>query len=346
MTAVRKGLLLAGLWSLLGALFATQAFIGSHYASHPLNWKESFGVALIAWYVRGAFAIPVFWLATRVPFTRSTVWRAVIVHTVTCVAVALLEMLAYTALLRGAPLTRGVVPSPAEAQINLVVYWIVVGTAQAVRYYRRVHEAELATAQLNAQLITARLDALRGQLHPHFLFNALNDIAELIHEDPNRADEMVTTLSELLRVSLARSDHRDVSLEHELEFLERYLEIARMRFRDRLTIDVDVPAELRASRVPSLILQPVVENAIRHGVARRGGDGRVTISARHSGARLRLEVRDNGPGPHAETQGEGMGLRTTRERLRQQFAANATFVLSESADGGAVATIEIPLSRI
>src|SRR6185312_13579930 len=108
MSAVRKGLLLVGLWSLLGALFATQAFIGSHYASHPLSWKESFGVALIAWYVRGVFAIPVFWLATRVPFTRSTAWRAIIVHTVTCVVVAFLEMFAYTALLRAAPLTRDV----------------------------------------------------------------------------------------------------------------------------------------------------------------------------------------------------------------------------------------------
>src|ERR1043165_8758053 len=125
MSAVRKGLLLAGLWSLLGALFATQAFIGSHYASHPLSWKESFGVALIAGYVRGAFAIPVFWLGTRVPFTRSAVWRAILVHTVACVVVAFVEMLAYTALLRAAPFTRGVVPSPAEAQINLVVYWIV-----------------------------------------------------------------------------------------------------------------------------------------------------------------------------------------------------------------------------
>src|SRR6185436_1948583 len=138
MSAVRKGLLLAGLWSLLGALFATQAFIGSHYASHPLSWGESFGVAMIAWYVRGAFAIPSFWLATRVPFTRSSVWRAIAVHVPTSVVVATLEMFVYTAVLRSAPMTRDVVPSPAEFQINLVVYSIVVGAAQAVRYYWRV----------------------------------------------------------------------------------------------------------------------------------------------------------------------------------------------------------------
>src|SRR3954471_21244927 len=106
MSAVRKGLLLAGLWSLLGALFATQAFIGSHYASHPLSWKESFCVALIAWYVRGAFAVPVFWLGTRLPFARPAVWRAILVHAVACIVVAVLEMFAYTALLRAAPLTR------------------------------------------------------------------------------------------------------------------------------------------------------------------------------------------------------------------------------------------------
>jgi two-component system LytT family sensor kinase len=312
MSTARKVLLLAGLWSLLGALFATQAFIGSHYSTIPLSWAESFGVAFIAWYVRGLLALPAFWLATRVQFARGRVLRALVVHVPASVVYAFAGQMIFTALVRGIAMTARVMPSPAEAQISLVVYWIVVGAAHAVRYYTRVHETEIISARLQSQLANARLDVLRGQLHPHFLFNTLNDIAELIHEDPDRADEMLTTVSELLRTSLARTDQRDISLEHELDFLERYLEIARMRFRDRLTIDVDVPLALRATMVPSLILQPVVENAIRHGVARRDGGGRVSISARTSGNRLRLEVRDNGPGPATDARNEGMGLRTTR----------------------------------
>jgi LytS/YehU family sensor histidine kinase len=229
-----------------------------------------------------------------------------------------------------------------EIQINLLVYWLVVGTAHAVGYYTRGHETQVLAARLQSQLATARLDVLRGQLHPHFLFNTLNDIAELIHEDPERADGMLMTLSDLLRASLAQTNQRDVSLQQELALLTRYLDISRMRFRDRLSIDVDVPATVHDAMVPSLILQPIVENAIRHGVARLGGGGHVWISAHRIGDRLRLEVRDNGPGPSANADVEGIGLRTTRERLREQFADAARFELAHRSDGGAIASIEIP----
>jgi signal transduction histidine kinase len=342
MTAARKVLLLAAVWSVLGALFATQAFISSHYATKPLSWSQSFNVALTAWYVRGVLAAGAYWLATRVPFTRSGVVRASVVHIPASIIYAVAAQTLFTEIIKRLPATASVLPSPAEAQISLVVYWIVLGTAHAIRYYARGRDAELATVRLQSQLASARLDVLRGQLHPHFLFNTLNDIAELIHEDPDRADEMLTTVSELLRASLARSDQREVSLDDEVAFLGRYLEIARMRFRDRLTIDVDIPEALGRMQVPSLILQPVVENAIRHGVARRDGGGRVRISAVRDGSVLRLEVCDNGPGLD-EARGEGIGLRTTRVRLREQFGNAATFDLAAADGGGAVARIAIPI---
>jgi two-component system, LytTR family, sensor kinase len=303
---------------------------------------QAFNVALTAWYIRGVLAVPAFWLASRMPFASNRLARPIVVHLVASIVYAVAVQAAFTEILRRLPSTRQVLPSPAEAQVSLVVYWIVLGVAHAVRYYSQVRDGEVAAAKLQTQLASARLDVLRGQLHPHFLFNTLNDIAELIHEDPERADEMLTTVSELLRASLARTDQRDVTLDDELAFLERYLEVARMRFRDQLTIEVDVPASLRGTLVPSLILQPVVENAIRHGIARRDGDGRVRISAVRDGTTLRLEVSDNGPGLD-DAASEGVGLRTTRQRLREQFADAASFDLKAGDNGGAVARISLPV---
>src|SRR4051794_37319590 len=137
MTSVRKGFLLAGVWSLLGALFATQAFIGSHYTVRPLNWGEAFGVAFIAWYIRGVFALPTVWLARRFPFTRPLVARALAVHVPASALMAGIEQAVFVTVLTRIPAMRGVTPSPVEFQINLVVYWIVLGAAHALGYYTR-----------------------------------------------------------------------------------------------------------------------------------------------------------------------------------------------------------------
>ena len=341
MTSVRKGFLLVGLWSLLGALFATQAFVGSHYTVRPLNWGQAFGVAFVAWYVRGAFAIPAVWLARRFPFTRKSAATALAVHLPASLLLAAIEQSVFAAAVTRISVMRGVTPSPVEFQINLVVYWIVVGAAHAAGYYAKVHETQMLAARLQSQLATARLDVLRGQLQPHFLFNTLNDIAELIHEDPDRADGMLMTLSDLLRSSLLQTE-RDVPLRQELDLLGRYLDISRMRFRDRLSINVEVSPALDGVLVPAFILQPIVENAIRHGAARRDGDGHVWITATRAGELLRLDVQDNGPGLSTASNPEGVGLRTTRQRLSEQFGSSAHFELTDRDGGGAVARIEIP----
>src|SRR5262245_58093898 len=143
MTAVRKGFLLAGVWSLLGALFATQAFIGSHYAVRPLSWGEAFGVAFIAWYMRGVFALPTFWIARRFPCGRHSAGRALAVHLPASALMAAVEQAVFAAVVTRIPAMHAVTPSPVEFQINLVVYWIVVGTAQAIGYYTRVHETQM-----------------------------------------------------------------------------------------------------------------------------------------------------------------------------------------------------------
>jgi two-component system LytT family sensor kinase len=339
-------LIIAAIWAVVAVLFATQSFIGSHYVVRPLSWGHAFAVAFLVWSLRAVGAIPAYLLAARFPFRSTTIVKAAAVHVPASIAIAVAEQMVYSFVLTHTTWFGGAVPSPVEVQMNVAVYWVVVGVAHGVRYYSDARRDAVAAARLQSQLAAARLDLLQGQLQPHFLFNTLNDIAELIHEDAERADAMLTNLAELLRSSLRGASSRETTLRDELAFLKRYLDIVRMRFSDRLTVRVDVPDDLLEARVPSLLLQPIVENAVRHGVARRDGSGLVAVTAHQRHGRLYLEVSDDGPGIVADsTRGTGVGLANTRERLREQFGAAALFELRPGRSGvGATAVIELPLS--
>jgi LytS/YehU family sensor histidine kinase len=189
------------------------------------------------------------------------------------------------------------------------------------------------------------------QLHPHFLFNALHSISALVHTDPDAADKMIARLGDFLRLTLETSAAQEVPLRQEIEFLNCYLEIERIRFGERLTTRLDVDPQVLNCRVPNLILQPIVENAIRHGVAPRSAPGHVEISAAGVGGVLRLQVKDNGHGLPESTaaasrgsqQQGGVGLSNTRARLQQLYGTSYRFELANSPAGGAVVTLEIPL---
>jgi LytS/YehU family sensor histidine kinase len=215
---------------------------------------------------------------------------------------------------------------------------MVVGLYHAVR-----------SARLETQLMQARLDALTGQLQPHFLFNTLHTISALVLEDPKQANRMITRLSELLRHSFSREHGPLVTLEEELELLDHYVAIQEARFGDRLKVTFRVDADTGAAAVPTFLLQPLVENAIRHGAALQEGRGvaEVEIAAVRAGDRLRLEVRDNGPGipGHGDAgRNGGVGIANTRARLTQLYGAGYSFALvnAPAGKGGAVATVEIP----
>ena len=216
------------------------------------------------------------------------------------------------------------------------------------RLYREAREARdraLRSAQLESQLVRARLEALRAQLNPHFLFNALNVVTMLIRRGANEdALRAVVNLSELLRSVLAAGATLEVSLRDEMALVERYLEVEQLRFRDRLSVEIAIEPEVIEARVPGLILQPLVENAIKHGIAKVDGPGHVQISARHEGRRLILRVADNGPGfPNVwDTARPGVGLPNTRERLERTYDGDYRLDLGCGANGGAVLEIEIP----
>ena len=211
---------------------------------------------------------------------------------------------------------------------------------------RLAHDRDLRTSQLESQLMQARLEALRAQLNPHFLFNALNTIAMLVRRQANTdALQGIVGLSQLLRQVLDRHGEPEVTLGEELALVQHYLTVEELRFQDRLGVSVSVPPEVLDARVPSLILQPLVENAVRHGVSRRGVAGQIAISGRRHNGTLRLEVRDNGPGfPEGwdPAKSAGIGLANTRERLHRLYGATHRFKARNGPQGGAVVSVTIP----
>ncbi|MEI8341828.1 MAG: histidine kinase, partial [Verrucomicrobiota bacterium] len=215
--------------------------------------------------------------------------------------------------------------------LHLPVFLVILAAAHALYFYKRGQERERQTLELTAGLAQARLDALKMQIQPHFLFNALNSIAALVHKDPVAADEMIGALSEFLRCTLAGSARQEVSLLEELEFVRRYLAIELVRFGDRLQCEQDVPPETFGALVPMLILQPLVENAVRHGLSSVTGPARLTIRARRERDTLKIIVADNGPGSGSDA-GEGIGLANTRARLQELHGNRAQVEIR--TDGG------------
>ncbi len=221
---------------------------------------------------------------------------------------------------------------------GMVVYLVIVGLRSAWRATRRESDAKLALARVERSLAEARLTALRAQLDPHFLFNALNTISSQVTTDPKLARRMIEHLGDLLRLSLESGDRQKVPLGEELAFLDHYLTIQQMRFGSKLTVTLDIAPESRGALVPSLILQPLVENAIRHGLSPRSEGGSVVVRAGIEQDRLMLSVADDGVGLPADWRA-GVGLSVTRERL----AAPARFALEPRPEGGTVARISLPL---
>ncbi|HEU0299961.1 MAG TPA: histidine kinase [Longimicrobium sp.] len=225
----------------------------------------------------------------------------------------------------------------------LLSYAAVVAAGHALEIYRRFRDREMRASQLEGQLARARLHALEMQLQPHFLFNTLNSISELVHDDPGAAEVMIAQLGDLLRMTTDRAGREEVPLARELELVGTYLEIERTRFQDRLSVKTEVDADVMDAMVPNLVLQPLVENAVRHGLSPQVAPGTVTLAARRVGDVLRLTVRDDGRGlpPRGERR-ERVGVGNTRSRLTQAYGAAHRFELADAPGGGTLVTIEIP----
>jgi two-component system LytT family sensor kinase len=225
---------------------------------------------------------------------------------------------------------------------DLLTYWVLVGLSHAVGYYRKYQERELKATQLEARLVQAQLQALKMQLQPHFLFNTLHAISALVHKDVEAADRMITRLSEFLRITLDSVGVQEVPLKTELESLDKYLEIEQVRFGSRLAVVRSISAETLHLLVPNLILQPLVENAVRHSIAPRASGGRIEIRARSEKGILVVDVLDDGPGAPAESYREGVGLANTRARLQQLYGSAQTLDLRNDPGVGFRVSLSLP----
>jgi len=288
------------------------------------------------------------WLAERHPLERGHVADRLGVHVASAAAVIFLRTLAMIALNPWVGWFERV-PSFGQvlivsARANLLLYILILGAAHAMHFARRAQERERHAERLEAQITEAKLSALRSQLHPHFLFNALGAIAELMHRDVDTADRMIVRLSRLLRLALDESNAKEVTLAHELGCLEPYLELEKLRLGDRLSVTMDIEPAAREARLPGMMLQPLVENAIRHGIAPRTAPGTVAIRARRADEALLLEVEDDGAGL-AEGAANGVGLTNTRARLRELYGSVSTLELEGAPGRGTRVRVSVPQAR-
>jgi two-component system, LytTR family, sensor kinase len=229
-----------------------------------------------------------------------------------------------------------------EVHLGLLIYWTVLVVLRGIEAQRRLEAERARAARLQAELAEARLRVLRTQLRPHFLFNTLNAISALALDDPHLARAMIARLGDFLRLTLAQPDSEELPLARELQSLECYLEIQRLRFQDRLAVEVDVAQEALAAVVPHLLLQPLVENALQHGLSPRTGAGKLIVSGRRQGAELLLAVEDDGVGLPAGGPREGFGLANTRDRLNARFGGAAWLAVEARPGGGTRASLRLP----
>ncbi len=350
-------LLYLAAWTLVALFLATAVASRAAYYQQSVEWRHLVAVWLTDAYVWSLLAPVAWFVSKRIPISRTN-WRpAVAAHLVLGPVFALVEAALYSLVamvlnFRIRPGFEGTFLTVLtfDFHLDLTFYWLIVGVQHTTNIYRDYREREtkavqleLRTSELQRQLVQSKLSALRMQLHPHFLFNTLNTIVVLVRQGRTReADTMLTHLSELLRRTLDEWEIQEVPLRTELEYLGLYLDIERVRFRDRMAVEIAMAPETMGALVPSFLLQPVVENAIRHGIAAKSSSGNIVLRSRQTNSMLELQVVDDGPGlPLIDPERNGVGLSNTRARLQQLYGALQSVEL-QSSNHGTVATIRIP----
>jgi two-component system LytT family sensor kinase len=318
------------------------------------NFGYILAMNIVIWCGWLLFAPLVFALGRRYRFARHTWQRAIVVHLPASLAVTSAHIV-FAATGRFVLQTLWGVEASWGGNVydaffrtldfELPVYWAFVGLQHAFDYHREARAREVRAAQLETRLVAAQLETLQHQLHPHFLFNTLHAISALVHRDPDKADAMIERLSDLLRLTLDKVGVQEVSLNEELEYLKAYLDIEQVHFGDRLEIDYRIDPDTYDALVPNLILQPLAENAIRHGLEPQRGKGRLTIESMRDGDALTLAIRDTGRGinGHPPAPGLGVGLTNTRARLERMYRSAGRLDLRPNPGGGTVATVTLPL---
>jgi two-component system, LytTR family, sensor kinase len=340
----------------LGVLYSARGIFISVSLGRSIDWVRQVGFEFMYWYVWAAFTPVVFWFARRFEITRAT-WRTILALISFGLLIAPLQAvieygIAYSIdVIRHMPQAelarrRQTIPRlmAIEAFSNFIIYSIIVCGHYAYDYYLMYREREMRALELEGRLTQAELQNLKMQLHPHFLFNTLHTISVLMMRNVTAANQMLIRLSDLLRVTLDNAGTQEVTLKQELDFLDGYLEIEKTRFHDRLTVKMEIDPTTLDINVPNLLLQPMVENAIRHGIGNRPAAGSITIRSHRQGNRLHLEISDNGPGLPKQKFKKGVGITNSEARLKQLYGSNHSFELRQAPEGGLLVRIAIPIN--
>ncbi len=331
-------------WTAVGVFVLAQRALFK-YSLHEPPGLDDLGPTLASMWIWAAFTPPIFALADALPVSRSNWRRRVPLHVLLGMSTAAADTVVSNGMLRpllGWPERSYLTYLASELFVCTFSYGLLVAIRQAMNAYRLAAERRLRASELETELARAHLRALQMQLRPHFLFNALHTVAALVRGGESRA--AVRTLSELgefLRWVLEQDDAQLVPLRRELDLLDRYLRIEQIRFQDRLTTQVDVEPRALEALVPALILQPLVENAVHHGLASASRPGRIDVTVHVDAPMLCIEVRDSGAGPSPSGR-QGIGLGNTRARLERLYGSDHRFELRPSEEGGAVAQLRIP----
>jgi len=344
-------------WTIVGLLFAAQQIVVEKVQGAQVRWVIEGALELVEWYTWAACTPLVIGLAKRFPLTGPRLGRHIALHTIVSLMMAPLASVAQYFLILG--LLRFVfhITGPDVHRFlssfgvgvlfmsftGILTYWLVVGLCQSMHFYQVAMERQTIAAQLETQLSHAELENLKSQLHPHFLFNSLHAIGILMQEDVDAAGRLLVSLGDLLRMALERREN-EITLQSELEFVGKYLEIEQTRFHDRLKVHMDIPPDLLGVYVPSLALQPLVENALKHGFGVDSTASRLEIAAKLHDGRVWLCVRDDGPGPApASLLRFGVGLTNVQSRLKQLYGDQSSLELTGGDGRGCEAIIIIPL---
>jgi hypothetical protein len=344
---VRDAVVVVLAWAVFAVISTVFSSLNRTHMNTPPEWGRTLGINLLSAEICSGPTFYFLWTVRRWPIGAGR-GRSTLLYVVSVPVLVALMFVVYL------PLRLWLFPTPFEQikpRLGEYFYYecfmlvLVLGVVHAVEYQRSMRESQLRVSELNNHLMRARLEVLRNELQPHFLFNALHSISTLMHRNVDAADEMIAQLGDLLRVSLERKSVQEAPLREELAVLAPYLNILRIRFGDRLSVDVDVDPALLDATVPLFLLQPLVENAIRHGIERRAGAGRIAIRARAVDDSIEIRVTDDGAGLTHNGFREGIGLSNIRLRLEQLYGPRGTMSLNGSKDSGAEVAVKIPLRR-
>lgn len=348
-------------WTVVGLFFFSQGLAQKFLSGDTTPWSHYLASWLTGVYISALLTPAVLWLGRRFPFERRNWLRPTFIHLLFSVAFALVQLGVESELL----FHFGVFPSIMKSLLatafflmmigfhqNMLTYWLILGIQHGLQYYRQYQERakqalrlELHASELKSQLARAHLSTLKMQLQPHFLFNTLNAIMVLVRQERTKeAEEMLARLSDLLRCVLEEVETQEIPLRRELEYLQLYLSIEQVRFQDRLKIDISADPAILHAAFPHMALQPIVENAIRHGIGRSSAAGKIRIGAARVNETLRVTVEDDGSGFPATQRSEtaGIGLANTRTRLDRLYGDAGKLITENGAQGGALVTIILP----